>query len=535
MMLASARYISYLNFPAQNRSSKAITYQIVQLQDYYHTNEHQPFDEIPHRDIYSLNSQLARFSRRGSFLSTWDLFYDMHSSASVNLDAYTFTPVLTACSALPNAERGKQVHALMVKIGTHLGTITKTALIDMYSKYGYLDDSVKAFEEVEFHDVVTWNSLLSSFLRHGLANEALCVFRAMRRGNVEFTEFTLCSVLKACASVKAFLQGKQVHGLVVVIGRDLVVLGTALIDFYSSLGRVDEALKVYTSLSSRKDYVMCNSLIAGCIQNNRYREAFSMMRSIRPNVVSLTSALIACSENSDLWMGRQIHCIAIRFGFMSDTQLCNKLIDTYGKCGKITTAKSLFDRILLKDLVSWTSMIDAYGRAGHGHEGLELFKKMGESGNSVSPNSVTFLAVLSACGHSGLVEESWKLFHLMRAKYGIEPGVEHYSCFIDSLGRAGKIEDAWCVFHDMEKKGVKPTSAIWAALLNACSANVDVSGGAFAAKKLLELEPTNAGNYVMLSKFYASIGRWDSVDSLRRQMSDNALIKEVGSSWVTAA
>lgn len=456
----------------------------------------------------------------------------MHSVCP-KFDAYTFTPILGACSALPGPERGRQVHALMLKTGTDLGTVTKTALIDMYSKYGYLGDSVKAFQEVKFQDVVSWNSLFSSFLRHGLAKEALGVFSKMRREVVEFSEFTLCSLLKACASIAAFQPGKQVHALVVVTGRDLVVLGTALIDFYSSIGHISEAMKVFSTLSWTKDDVMCNSFITRCVQNRRYKEAFSIISVMKPNVVALTSALSACCENSDLWIGMQIHCVATRFGFTSDTQLCNKLIDMYAKCGKILNARSLFNGIFHKDVVSWTSMIDAYGRHGHGHEALELFSKMEQEGNKVSPNSVTFLAVLSACGHSGLVEEGRELFNLVEKKCGLVPGVEHYSCLIDILGRAGRMEDVWCLFGDMEKNGIRPTAAVWAALMNACRINLDVARGELAAKKLLELEPNNPGNYIMLSNFYASLGMWDFVDSLRGHMKESRLIKEAGNSWVT--
>ncbi|KAJ9153370.1 hypothetical protein P3X46_026817 [Hevea brasiliensis] len=527
-MFASHRFILHLNFPAIihiNGHVKALT-----DRSYAHINH--LFDAFPHRELYSLNCQLASFSRNGNFLATWDLFCHMHCSCP-KFDAYTFTPILSACSALPGPERGRQVHALMIKTGTDIGTVTKTALIDMYSKYGYFGDSVKAFQEVKFKDVVTWNSLLSSFVKHGLAKEALGVFSKMRREGVQFSEFTLCSVLKACAFIEAFQQGKQVHALVVVMGRDLVVLGTALIDFYSSIAHISEAMKVFSSLSWTKDDIMCNSFITRCIQNRRYKEAFSIMSIRKPNVVAFTSALTACSENFDLWIGRQIHCVATRFGFTSDTQLCNKLIDMYAKCGKLLNARSLFDGMFHKDVVSWTSMIDAYGRHGHGHEALELFNKMEQEGTMVSPNSVTFLAVLSACGHSGLVEEGRELFNMVEKKYGLHPGVEHYSCFIDILGRAGRVEDAWCLFRDMEKNGSRPTTAVWAALLNACRLNLDVSRGEFAAKKLLELEPNNPGNYIMLSNFYASLGMWDFVDSLRSQMRDSRLIKEVGSSWVT--
>ncbi|XP_059655694.1 pentatricopeptide repeat-containing protein At5g66500, mitochondrial-like isoform X2 [Cornus florida] len=495
---------------------------------------HHLFDETSKRDLYSLNSLLASHVRSRDALAAWTLFYHIHSTHS-DLNAYTFTPVLGACSALSDPKRGQQVHALMIKTGSESETITKTALIDMYSKYGQLGDSVCAFDEMGFKDVVTWNTMLSSFLRHGLPMKALSVFEMMSKERVEISEFTLCSVLKACTFLNAFRQGKQVHGLVIVMGRDLVVLSTALIDFYSSVGYIDEAIKVYGKLSLRKDDVMRNSLISGCVRNQKYDVAMSIMSSMKPNIIALTSALAACSVNSDLWTAKQIHGVVIRQGFTFDTQLCNVLLDMYAKCGKILNARLVFDGIFQKDVVSWTSMIDAYGSHGHGLEALELFKKMGEEENRVLPNSVTFLAVLSACGHSGLLEQGRACFILVQEKYGMDPGPEHYACFMDILGRAGRIEEVWGMFDHMVKNGTKPTHAVWAALLSACRINHDVTRGVFAAKHLLDSEPDNPGNYVALSNFYATIERWDLVDDLRSIMKTRGLVKEAGSSWVAVA
>ncbi|KAH0971214.1 hypothetical protein GBA52_023370 [Prunus armeniaca] len=493
---------------------------------------HHLFDETSQRDIYSLNALLASYNRYGQFSTAWVLFSCIHRAKS-DLNAYTFTPVLGACRALPRPERGRQVHGLMIKTGAESGTVAKTAVMDMYSKYGYLEDSVRAFKEMEFKDVVTWNALLSSFLRHGLAREALGAFEAMREERVEISEFTLCSLLKACASLKASPQGKQVHGMVVVMGRDMLILGTALIDFYSAVGCISEAMKVFCGLNCRKDDAMFNSLVAGCVRNKKYKEALSIMSTMKPNVIALTSALTACSENSNLWIGKQIHCVAMRHGFTSDTQMCNVLLDMYAKCGKISNARSLFNGISNKNVVSWTSMIDAYGNHGNGLEALDLFKRMGEERSEVLPNSVTFLAVLSACGHSGLVEQGRECFNSAPEKYGLDLGPEHYGCFIDMLGRAGQIDEVWCVFQDMVEHGIRPTAAVWSALLNACGHNLDVTRGEVAAKHLLELEPNKPGNFVLVSNFYAAIGRWDSVDQLRSIMEMKGLVKEVGSSWVT--
>ncbi|XWS18321.1 hypothetical protein CRYUN_Cryun32bG0034100 [Craigia yunnanensis] len=387
----------------------------------------------------------------------------MHSSCC-DLNAYTFTRVLSACAALPDTKYGKQVHGLMIKTGVDAGTVAKTVLMNLYSKYGCLSDSVRAFEEIELKDVGTWNALISGFLRHGLAKKALDVFVTMRRERVL-----------------------------------LMILSTALIDFYSDMEHISEALNVFSSLNNMMDTVMCNSLIRGCIKNRKYKEAFLIMSKMRPNVVALTSALGACFENSDLWIGKQIYCVALCFGFTDDTQLCNVILDMYAKCGKILNARSLFDGISYKCVVSWTSMIDAYGSHGYGLEALELFKLMEVKGNGVMPNSVTFLAVLSACGHSGLVEEGQKCFNLMREKYGLDPHQEHYACFIDGLGRAGQVDEAWCLFDGLIKNCTRPTAVIWISLLNACSLSQDIARGEFAAKHLLELEPKNPGNYILHS------------------------------------
>ncbi|KAK4774055.1 hypothetical protein SAY87_029074 [Trapa incisa] len=486
-------------------------------------------------DICAYNSRLASLVRFGETLSAWALFLELHRHRT-DLDPYTFTPVLKACSSLPHPPNpGEQVHGVMIKTGSDQGTVSKTALVDMYSKCRLLCGSVKAFRELESKDVVSWNAMLSSFLSHGLVKDAICMFERMKEEEVEWNEFTMCSMLKACTMSRASSQGKQVHGMVVKMGRDFVVLGTSLIDFYSSVQDIDEAIKVYSSLGESKDGVMCNSMIAGCVKNKRYKEAFEIMCSMRPNVVALTTALAACSENSDLWIGRQIHCMAARLGFTLDTQLCNSLLDMYAKCGKVANSETLFHCIPQKDVISWTAMIDAYRVHGYGLQAFMLFNKMGESHDGVPPNSVTLLAVLSACGHSGLVEQGRACFGLAQEKYNLVVYPKHYACFIDSLGRAGHMEEAWSVFVEMaEEKHMGHSAEVWAALLNACRLNGDISKGEYVAKHLLELEPNNPGNYVIIRNFYAAIGRWDLVEETRILMSKRGIKKEAGGSWVSS-
>lgn len=211
---------------------------------------------------------------------------------------------------------------------------------------------------------------------------------------------------------------------------------------------------------------------------------------------------------------------------------CNALLDMYAKCGNMISSRLIFNRIDSKNVVSWTSMIDAYGSHGCGFEALKLFEEMRREPCCISPNSVTFLVVLSACGHSGLVEEARSCFVSMKEKHNIDQSPEHYACFIDLLGRAGKIQEVWDLFYDMKKSDIEPTSAVWAALLNACKVSLDVVRGEFAARHLFELEPKNPAYYVLLSNFYADVGKWEAAEELRRLMKGKGLEKEVGSSWV---
>ncbi|KAL2979111.1 hypothetical protein AAZX31_13G153800 [Glycine max] len=204
----------------------------------------------------------------------------------------------------------------------------------------------------------------------------------------------------------------------------------------------------------------------------------------------------------------------------------------YAKCGRISHALSVFDGISEKDVISWTCMIDVYGRNGQGGEAVEVFQEMKEGGSKVLPNSVTFLSVLLACGHSGLMEEGKNCFKLLREKYGLQPDSEHYVFYIDILGRAGNIEEVRSTYHTMVEQGTGPTTGVWVALLNACSLNQDVERGELAAKHVLQLEPYKASNIVLVSNFYAATDRWDWVDELRSIMRTKGLVKEVGNSWI---
>ncbi|XP_020089366.1 pentatricopeptide repeat-containing protein At5g66500, mitochondrial-like isoform X2 [Ananas comosus] len=471
------------------------------------------------------------FSRRSSTPRTHHLF-DETPQRRRFLDPFSLLPLLASSPSL-----SPLFHAPMLKSSAlaHYPA-PATALLASYSISGHLLSALSLFDEMPLRDTVAWNSLISCLVRHGRATDAVSAFRSMASDGVPFTGFTICSLLKALALSRALRRGRQIHSWVVVSGYDCVVMATALIDFYSSCGVVHDAIEVFERLDCVKDVVVCNSMISGFVQNRRFEEAFSMVGKVaRPNGVTLTCAVSACSETLNLGYGKQTHCAAIRRGFDSDTILCNALVDMYAKCGAIEAANIVFNRIREKNVVSWTSIIDAYGSHGRGNEALELFERMrqGERSQNVLPNAVTFLAALSACGHSGLVDEGRKCFFLMSDKYRIEPGPEHYACLINLLGRAGMIDEAWDIYHSLSAETAdKLSNAVCVAMLNACGVCMDFVRGEQVAKKLLEIDRENPGSYVLVSNFYAAVGRWGGADDLRRMMHDRGLKKESASSQV---
>ncbi|KAG0503089.1 hypothetical protein HPP92_003161 [Vanilla planifolia] len=492
------------------------------------------FDEIPHldHDPCRFNALLSYHVRAGEPAFALQLFQQMRS-LGVPLDSYTFPPVLSACST--SQASGRQVHALMLKFGCISSPITATSLLDMYSSNSPINDVLSVFDEMLEKDTVAWNALLSSLITHGLAADAFAAFRSMVSSRVYFNGFTLCSLLKACVALRALNKGRQIHAWVIVTAYDSLVMATALVALYSSVGQVEAAMEVFNGLESPKDLAIFNALANACVKNGRFNDFFELLVKVKPlDERMLTSAITACSESFNLAYGKQTHCIILRYGLQLDTILCNALINMYSKCGDLHSAHLVFTRIENKNVASWTSIIDSYGSHGRGNEALTLFQRMEEEevSCSVLPNAVTFLSVLSACSHSGMVNEAKECFFLMKDKYAIDPGPEHYACLIDLLGRAGKVEEAWDLFCSLYESRNGLTSSVCVAMLNACTVGMDFAKGDEVAKHLLKLGTPNSSNYVQVSNFYGAFGRWQGVEELRTGLSRRGLKKQFGTSHV---
>ncbi|KFK40428.1 hypothetical protein AALP_AA3G372200 [Arabis alpina] len=287
-----------------------------------------------------------------------------------------------------------------------------------------------------------------------------------------------------------------------------LVFLTNLISGYARLGKMKKAKGLF-GLMLDKTIVSWTAMISGYTGIGCYVEAMELFREmqldgIEPDEISLVSVLPSCAHLGSLELGKWIHMYAERKGFMKQTGVCNALIEMYSKCGVISQAIELFNHMKGKDVITWSTMISGYAHHGNAHGAIETFSEMQRA--KMKPNGITFLGLLSACSHVGLWEQGLKYFDMMRQDYQIEPKIEHYGSLIDVLARAGKLERAFEITKTMP---MKPDSKIWGSLLSSCRTRGNLDVALVAMDHLVDLEPDDMGNYVLLSNIYADLGKWE--------------------------
>lgn len=347
-------------------------------------------------------------------------------------------------------------------------------------------------------------------------------------------EFTFATVLTSCTGPSGLILGRQIHSLIVKSSYEShVYVGSSLLDMYAKAGKILEARNVFECMPKR-DVVSCTAIISGYAQLGFDEEALELFCQLQKegmpsNYVTYASVLTALSGLAALDHGKQVHNHVLRCEVPSFVVLQNSLIDMYSKCGNLTYARRIFDTMPERSAITWNAMLVGYSKHGMGREVLEIFTLM-RVDKKVKLDSVTILAVLTGCSHGGLENKGLDIFYEMaNGKIGVDPEIEHYGCVVDLLGRSGRVEEA---FKFINKLPFEPTAAIWGSLLGACRVHSNIEIGELVGHRLLEIEPGNAGNYVILCNLYASVGRWEDVRSLRELMLKKAVVKEPGKSWI---
>lgn len=380
-------------------------------------------------------------------------------------------------------------------------------------------------------DYISWTTVIAGYAQNNYHLRSIQLFRKALMEGIDVDGMMIGSILLACSGLKCISLVKELH--VYMLRRQLsdLVLENKLLDLYGECRYVDYAFHVF-ELIKVKDVVSWTSMIFCYVHNGLANEAlalfFSMITSgTKSDSIALVSALSSAADLAALRKGKELHGFLIRNGFMVEGSVAGSLVDMYACCGDLVNSWKVFSTVRDKDLVLWTSMINAYGMHGHGEEAVKLFRRMEDE--KLLPDHISFLALLYACSHSALVDEGRRYFERMKCEYKLDPWPEHYVCLVDMLGRANHLEEA---FEFVERMEIEPTAAVWCALLGACLIHFNKELGEFAAKKLLELDPWNPGNYVLVSNLYAATGRWEDVEEVRMRMKEKGIKKDPACSWI---
>jgi pentatricopeptide repeat protein len=426
-------------------------------------------------------------------------------------------------------------HANLFKFGLLNDTITTNHLLNSYLRFRRIQYAHHLFDEMHEPNVVSWTSLMSGYVNMGRPQSALWLYTKMSESEVSPNGFTLATVINSCSILADLKTGKMVHAHVQILGlQGNLVVCSSLVDMYGKCNDVDGARMVFDSMSCR-NVVSWTAMIAGYAQNGKGYEALEVFREFssymmeRPNHFMLASVINACASLGRLVSGKVTHGAVIRGGYELNDVVASALVDMYAKCGSFLYSEKVFRRIRNPSVIPYTSMIVGAAKYGLGKLSLNLFEEMTD--RKVMPNDVTFVGILHACSHSGLVDEGLRLLNSMHEKHGVMPDVRHYTCVVDMLSRVGRLDEAYKLAKSIR---VNPNEGalLWGTLLSSSRLHGRVDMAVEASKWLIEYNQQVAGAYVTLSNTYTLAGEWENAHSRRTEMELVGVHKEPGCSWI---
>ncbi|KAJ8642695.1 hypothetical protein MRB53_004443 [Persea americana] len=492
------------------------------------------FDGILHPDLVAWTSILSGYCQCGENEEALRVFLRSRR-VGVKANEFAFASVLGASADLVELRTGKQMHCCIIKSGFRLDRFIATGMVNLYAKCCELDDAHRAFmESGESGEpgLATWTALIGGYAQHGKGHKAISLFRTLHSLGLKPNEHTFSSILSACANVIAVKEGKQFHAMILKSGFKLITfVGNAIVDLYAKCGCLDESSKVFQEMEER-DVVSWNVLIAGHVQIGHFGEVVHLLDQmfldgLRPNIYSYSSILSLCGDLPAIGWGKQTHGCILKPGFDKDVVVGSALIDMYAKCGRLNDAHNVFNRLNVKTVVSWNTILVGYAQHGFGKEALGVFREIERDG--IKPNDITFLGVLLACGHVGLVEDGQRYFDSMIKDHNIIPSVDHVACMVDLFARGGQVERAYEFIVSMP---VEPDKVVWRSLLASCKTYKHLALGRYAAEQILRIDPEDVSAYIMLSSIYADAEMWDEMAQVRQTMKEKGLKKDPGCSWI---
>ena len=478
---------------------------------------------------------VSAYVRAGRPHQAISLVQDMWA-LGVEPNAFTLSAALKSCSEIASSWEtsalvlGKSFHAIVIFLGYNSNPVITSALIDMYGSNSSPQDALQMFDEIRSPDAICWTSAISALTRNDEFDAALATFFFVRRNHHLVADgFTYGSLLTALGNLRRLLQGKQAHAMIITFGiRNNVVVDSSLVDMYAKCGAMADSQRVFDSMGYKNSVSWC-ALLGGYCHSGDYHSVLRIFRAMdkEDDNYSLSTVLRACAAIADSRGGKQLHAQFMRTGVKADIIVDSALVDLYCKCGLVDYAHRVFDKISHRNSITWNAMICGFAHNGKTLAAMDLFEKMVSAG--VQPGYITFIGVLFACSHGGMVEEGRKQFKRMEKEFRVSPGVEHYNCMVDLLGRAGYLEEA----EEMVKGSIFAADvALWAALLGACAKHGDTAVAERVAGEMMRLEPECHLSYVLLANAYKACCRWDDASQILMRMRRRGIRKTAGKSWI---
>ncbi|KAL5769380.1 hypothetical protein ACOSQ2_016163 [Xanthoceras sorbifolium] len=490
------------------------------------------FRELPERNIVAESAMVDGYVKAGRVDEARKIF-----DAMAERNVYSWTSLISGYFKTGQVDEGSRLFDRMpVK-----NVVSWTTVFLGYAQNGLIDQARNVFNQMPERNVVAWTAMIKSYVDNGQIDEAFNLFHEMPQRNLYSWNIMILGFLNAKRIHEAIqlfnLMPKKnavswttmVTGLarneMTKLAREYfdqmpnkdIAAWNAMMTAYIGEGIMDQASELF-DLMPLRNIVTWNAMIDGYARNGPEGEALKQLKimlqsRLKPNESTITSVLVSCRGMLELM---QAHALAIHLGYEHETSLTNALVTMYSRIGDVNSASLAFEHLKFKDVVSWTAMILAYSHHGYGYHVLPVFARMLKSG--IKPDEITFVGILSACSHVGLVEKGQKLFYLMSRVYGFKPRAEHYSCLVDILGRAGQVKEAMRVVSEMPPN--ERDSTVLGALLGACRLHGDVRMADEIGAKLIELEPTSSGGYVLLANVYAAGGEWNEFAQVRKKMKE---------------
>lgn len=445
------------------------------------------------------------------------------------MDPKSYIALLLRCR---NVFQIRQVHARVFVNGVFADLVFANKLLYLYAEHKAIDDAYTLFDGMKIRNQITWGVMVGGSAKVGDYVNCYATFREVMRNGVQLNNYILPFVIRTCRDRKDLQMGQVIHDIVLKFGLHLdQFVCASLVDMYAKCMVIEDAHRLFDKML-QKDLVTWTVMIGAYAEcKNAYESLVLFDRMMEdgvvPDKVAMVTIVNACAKLGAMHRARFIHEYIDGNKFSLDVILGTAMIDMYAKCGSVESAREVFDRMREKNVISWSAMIAAYGYHGQGKAALDLFHMMLSSG--ISPNRVTFVSLLYACSHAGLIEEGRNFFNLMWEEHAVKPDVKHYTCMVDLLGRAGRVDEALALIETMT---VEKDERLWSALLGACRIHGNIELAEKAASSLLELQPQNAGHYVLLSNIYAKAGKWEEMAKIRDLMTQRTLKKVPGWTWI---